>query len=306
MGRCRPNTSRPMVSGNLPECLQGGRTFHHLHGHRVNCPRIHGSGQNQGTESGERRLPDVFVSYSREDQLVARRFAEGFEREGLSVWWDQSLNPGEAFDQVTERALDDAKAVVVLWSKASVNSRWVRAEATQANANNRLLPVMIEACRRPIMFELTHTSDLSRWEGSTDDPAWQSFVASVHRFVQRAAPDDSASSTSPALQVHTAPPNSGSSPPNCSEAARGSRPSRESPAAHDRTSSQGTALWRLRTRADCRRICGWCAAGRGTQGRRVAGRCIVIPAADLPAGTHPFGALRAGWPDDLLRRALGR
>lgn len=158
-------------------------------------------------------MPDVFVSYSREDQLVARRFAEGFEREGLSVWWDQSLNPGEAFDQVTERALDDAKAVVVLWSKASVNSRWVRAEATQANANNRLLPVMIEACRRPIMFELTHTSDLSRWEGSTDDPAWQSFVASVHRFVQRAAPDDSASSTSPAPQVHTAPPNSGSSPP---------------------------------------------------------------------------------------------
>ena len=79
-------------------------------------------------------MPDVFVSYSREDQPVARRFAEGFEREGFSVWWDQSLNPGEAFDQVTERALDDAKAVVVLWSKTSVNSRWVRAEATQANA----------------------------------------------------------------------------------------------------------------------------------------------------------------------------
>ena len=81
-------------------------------------------------------MTDIFVSYSREDQPVARRFAENFEREGFSVWWDQALSPGEAFDQVTEQALEDAKAVVVLWSRTSVNSRWVRAEATQANANN--------------------------------------------------------------------------------------------------------------------------------------------------------------------------
>jgi Tol biopolymer transport system component len=133
-------------------------------------------------------MPDLFLSYSREDQAVARRFAEGFERAGLSVWWDQSLNPGEAFDQVTERALDEASAVIVLWSKASVSSRWVRAEATQANTAGRLLPVMVESCKRPIMFELTHTADLSEWQGNAQDAAWQTFVASVRRFVERAAP----------------------------------------------------------------------------------------------------------------------
>jgi eukaryotic-like serine/threonine-protein kinase len=151
-------------------------------------------------------LPDVFVSYSRDDQTVARRFAEGLEREGLGVWWDQSLSPGEAFDQVTERALDEAKAVIVLWSKASVNSRWVRAEATQANANNRLLPVMIEACRRPIMFELTHTVDLSQWDGNTDDPAWQSFVASVRRFAHRPASAETAAPASVASRTTNASP----------------------------------------------------------------------------------------------------
>jgi TIR domain len=119
---------------------------------------------------------DVFLSYSREDQATARHFAEGIEREGLSVWWDQALDAGEAFDQVTERALDDAKAVVVLWSKHSVESRWVRAEATQAQANNRLVPVMIESCRRPIMFELTHTADLSDWNNDAIDLRLRSFI----------------------------------------------------------------------------------------------------------------------------------
>jgi Tol biopolymer transport system component len=130
-------------------------------------------------------MADLFISYSREDQGIARRFAEGFEHAGLTVWWDQSLNPGEAFDQVTEQALEEARAVIVLWSKASVSSRWVRAEATQANATGMLVPVMVEPCKRPIMFELTHTADLSHWKGNQDDPAWQAFVAGVQRFVQR-------------------------------------------------------------------------------------------------------------------------
>ncbi|MEJ0007565.1 MAG: toll/interleukin-1 receptor domain-containing protein [Steroidobacteraceae bacterium] len=72
-------------------------------------------------------MPDIFLSYSRDDQATARRYAEGFEREGLNVWWDQTLRSGEAYDKVTERALDEAKAVVVLWSRKSVDSRWVRA-----------------------------------------------------------------------------------------------------------------------------------------------------------------------------------
>src|SRR3984885_15522233 len=110
-------------------------------------------------------LPDIFLSYSRDDQATARRFAEGFEREGLSVWWDVTLNPGEAYDQVTEKALRTAKAVVVLWSKRSVDSRWVRAEATLADRQKTLVPAMIEPCERPIMFELTQTADLSRRGG---------------------------------------------------------------------------------------------------------------------------------------------
>jgi TolB-like protein len=132
-------------------------------------------------------MPDIFLSYSRDDQPIARRFAEGFKRAGFSVWWDATLNPGEAYDEVTEKALQGARAVVVLWSRKSVASRWVRAEATQAQRNGTLVPAMIEACARPIMFELTHTTDLSQWSGDDSDEAWQSFLAGVRRYVDPAA-----------------------------------------------------------------------------------------------------------------------
>ena len=133
-------------------------------------------------------MPDIFLSYNREDQARAKLFAEAFKAAGFNVWWDVGLKTGEAYDEVTENALRTAKAVVVLWSKKSVVSRWVRAEATLADRNKTLVPCMIEPCERPIMFELTQTAELSHWRGAAEDPAWQAFLADVRRFVAKEEP----------------------------------------------------------------------------------------------------------------------
>ena len=130
-------------------------------------------------------MPDIFLSYNREDQGVARWFAEAFVAEGFDVWWDVTLRSGEAYDEVTENALKTARAVVVLWSPRSVVSRWVRAEATLGDRNKTLIPVMIEPCERPIMFELTQTADLAHWRGEGLDPVWRGLVDDVRRFVER-------------------------------------------------------------------------------------------------------------------------
>lgn len=127
---------------------------------------------------------DIFLSYARQDRGTARLFAEGLVDEGFSVWWDASLHSGETFDEVIERNLREAKAVVVLWSPASVASRWVRAEATLADRRNKLAPAIIEPCDRPIIFELTHASELSDWTGEMSDARWQSFVSDLHRLVK--------------------------------------------------------------------------------------------------------------------------
>jgi len=57
-------------------------------------------------------VPDIFLSYNREDQARAKVFAEAFEAQGFQVWWDVGLRIGEAYDQVTEKAVKTAKAVM--------------------------------------------------------------------------------------------------------------------------------------------------------------------------------------------------
>jgi TolB-like protein len=156
-----------------------------------------------------RAMPDIFLSYSREDQATARRFAEAFAAEGLDVWWDVTLRSGEAYDEVTEAALKSAKAVVVLWSGVSAASRWVRSEATLADRRGVLAPAMIEPCERPIMFELTQTADLAHWRGEPDDPAWRGFVADVRRFIDgRESPAAARQAPTPAAKP-PAPPKPG-------------------------------------------------------------------------------------------------
>ncbi|MEO8306772.1 MAG: TIR domain-containing protein [Pseudomonadota bacterium] len=137
-------------------------------------------------------MSDIFLSYSREDNATATRFAEAFKRAGFSVWWDQALRSGETYDEVTERALREAKAVVVLWSRTSVNSRWVRSEAKIADRHGTLMPVMIEACERPVMFELMQSADLTRWKGDENDTAWRTFVDDVRTHVGRFDPQQAA------------------------------------------------------------------------------------------------------------------
>ena len=134
---------------------------------------------------------DIFLSYARTDRDIARRFAECFVDEGFTVWWDGALHSGETFDEVIEQNLRAAKAVVVLWSPRSVASRWVRAEATQADRRNKLAPAIIEDCDRPIIFELTHAADLTGWAGETSDVRWRVFMEDLRRLVDRNSDESS-------------------------------------------------------------------------------------------------------------------
>ena len=39
--------------------------------------------------------PDIYLSYNREDQAVAKRYADAFAAESLDVWWDTALRSSD-------------------------------------------------------------------------------------------------------------------------------------------------------------------------------------------------------------------
>ena len=146
-------------------------------------------------------MPDVFISYNREDRDRARIVASALEAEGFSVWWDAALRAGETYDEVTELNLRQAGAVVVLWSKRSANSKWVRAEATVGERSSTLVPVLIEDCDRPIRFELVQTADLRHWQGDRNDAQWRAFIQDVRTAIS----NRKAKAPAAAMPAHVAP-----------------------------------------------------------------------------------------------------
>src|SRR5215831_8326223 len=124
-------------------------------------------------------MSDIFISYKREDQATARKLADALEKEGWSVWWDPKLRAGEHFDDVIEKALTSAKCVVVLWSKGSVKSQYVRDEATYAVEHNKLVPAAIEAVEMPFRFRGVQTLRLLDWDGSRDSSDFRKLVDDI-------------------------------------------------------------------------------------------------------------------------------
>lgn len=99
------------------------------------------------------------------------------------MWWDRIIPPGRQFDEVIEEALDSANCVVVLWSKASVSSTWVKTEAAEGMRRKILIPAFIEDVKLPLEFRRVQTADLSRWSGKASDSLLDSLLHSIENQV---------------------------------------------------------------------------------------------------------------------------
>lgn len=81
----------------------------------------------------------VFISYSQTDRDMAAELAQRLEARGINAWFDVDLEPGQNFNMVIQQKLLRARAVIVIWSKKSVESMWVQSEATIGQKKNKLV-----------------------------------------------------------------------------------------------------------------------------------------------------------------------
>lgn len=110
-------------------------------------------------------MADVFISYAREDRDWVERLADVLERAGLSVWWDSRQRYGKSFEAQIVEELGLAKSVVVVWSKASLASDWVKDEAQDGRERGILLPILKDGVLPPLGFKQLHSADFTGWNG---------------------------------------------------------------------------------------------------------------------------------------------
>ncbi|MCG7866519.1 MAG: TIR domain-containing protein [Candidatus Thiodiazotropha taylori] len=121
---------------------------------------------------------DIFLSYARSDQEKASRVVKGLEKVGYSVWWDQRMRPGGRFPAEIQQRLDDALAVVVLWSKVSEKSEWVEKEAVYADNHHKHIPATLDGVI-PFMTVSKHTINLSGWRGDVNSSDFSDLLDAI-------------------------------------------------------------------------------------------------------------------------------
>jgi TolB-like protein/Flp pilus assembly protein TadD len=138
----------------------------------------------------EPRSVNVFVSYAHEDRGRAQQVVRGLEQAGFTVWWDGLIVAGAAYATKTEQALESASVVVVLWSRHSVASHWVRDEAAVGRDRSRLVPVSLDGSDPPLGFRQYLFIDLAKWHGKVEAAEFQAIVQAVRLIhgPQSAAP----------------------------------------------------------------------------------------------------------------------
>lgn len=127
-------------------------------------------------------MASVFLSYDHEDAERAGPIASALEKAGHSVWWDRQIHGGAQFNAEIERAVEEADAVVVLWSPRSIQSAWVRDEAAEGRDQGKLVPITLEGAKPPMGFRQFQTIDLSGWKGRKPPPKIPELLHAIEKI----------------------------------------------------------------------------------------------------------------------------
>ena len=129
-------------------------------------------------------MSDIFISYANEDRKRVQLLVQALEKEGWSVWWDRDIPTGGAFPGVIAKALNSAKAVIVVWTLASIKSDWVNNEARNGMKRGVLFPVkLLQDVQSPLEFEHLHTAHLTDWQLDKSHTMFDRFISDLAKTI---------------------------------------------------------------------------------------------------------------------------
>ncbi len=146
----------------------------------------------------EEQKIDVFISYSTEDKAVANGVYNTLTESGVKCWVSHiSLCPGQDYTAEIAKVIKRCKVVVLIFSAAASQKRWVQVEANMAFSDSKIIiPCRIDNTNiadcekfRPLL-QLAHWIDASGgWEYSLQDLVRAIFMTPGLKPEQETAPE---------------------------------------------------------------------------------------------------------------------
>ena len=124
---------------------------------------------NQIISSDGNRLPTVFLSYTTNDQITVKAFAEVLRSKGLTPWIDQEqIVAGQSILENVSRGLQSANCLALFMSKYSMKSKWVQQELNIVMASRLssrkngpiIIPILLEDMDVPAILRDVKYIDL--------------------------------------------------------------------------------------------------------------------------------------------------
>jgi adenylate cyclase len=149
----------------------------------------------------------VFLSYARDDAGLAKQLAGLIGEAGHQVWWDREIQGGTRFASEIDKALQEADAVVVLWTEVSINSAWVQDEAAEGRDSGRLVPAVLNGVRPPLGFRQYQSIELGEWGGDGEPQQFDVLLRTIEKTGEAKAeaapskPEEPARKTSKSICV---------------------------------------------------------------------------------------------------------
>ena len=128
-------------------------------------------------------MADIFISYSSTDKTIVKRIAGLLEKKGWSVWWDRQIPIGRKYDTVIETEIQNAGCVLVVWTERSIKSEWVKNEASEAAAKEKMVPMVLETVTLPLAFRRIESAMLIDWKGEEDHPELEILYSSISNII---------------------------------------------------------------------------------------------------------------------------
>lgn len=128
---------------------------------------------------------DVFISYKREERALTDAVIKALHKAGYTAVTDLNISKNEDFSDSIDAMIRSARMTLVLWTKASAQSLWVRREARRAldleksGTGNKYLGVMLEDVALDLPLDLSGLQMLPLYPEGLNETSIKKIVQDV-------------------------------------------------------------------------------------------------------------------------------